>query len=155
MKRSKRQKRILAAILEKEKRTKTRDDLVAFDSSASSESEAEDVNSIPEPTPFVEVKEEPEAVEVIPQTQEVAEVKPDIQEIPKEVLKISNKKAVWVPVDRKPDIQEGRLKLPILAEEQSIMEVIYENDVVIVAGETGSGKTTQLPQFLYEAGFAR
>lgn len=63
--------------------------------------------------------------------------------------------AVYVPVDRKPDIQVARLKLPILAEEQIIMEKINENPVVLIAGETGSGKTTQVPQFLYEAGYAR
>ena len=34
------------------------------------------------------------------------------------------------------------------------MEAVQENDVVIVCGETGSGKTTQVPQFLYEAGYA-
>ncbi|XP_044419378.1 ATP-dependent RNA helicase DEAH13-like [Triticum aestivum] len=37
--------------------------------------------------------------------------------------------------------------------EQEIMEAIYENTVVILCGETGCGKTTQVPQFLYEAGF--
>lgn len=51
--------------------------------------------------------------------------------------------------------KEARLKLPILAEEQVIMEAINENPVVIICGETGSGKTTQVPQFLYEAGYAR
>jgi len=39
-------------------------------------------------------------------------------------------------------------------EEQRIMEAIIENDVVIICGETGSGKTTQVPQFLYEAGYS-
>lgn len=39
-------------------------------------------------------------------------------------------------------------------EEQAIMETINENDVVIIQGETGTGKTTQIPQFLYEAGYA-
>jgi ATP-dependent RNA helicase DHX37/DHR1 len=62
---------------------------------------------------------------------------------------------VFVPVNRSPKIQESRLKLPILAEEQAIMEAVNENPVVILAGETGSGKTTQVPQFLYEAGYAR
>lgn len=59
-----------------------------------------------------------------------------------------------VPVNRTPEIIESRSKLPIIGEEQVIMEAIYENDVVIVVGETGSGKTTQLPQFLYEAGYS-
>ncbi|KFV94853.1 putative ATP-dependent RNA helicase DHX37, partial [Eurypyga helias] len=64
------------------------------------------------------------------------------------------KPAVFIPVDRSPEIQEARLKLPILAEEQVIMETINENPIVIICGETGSGKTTQVPQFLYEAGYA-
>lgn len=67
---------------------------------------------------------------------------------------VNAKPAVFVPVDRKPHIQESRLKLPILGEEQTIMEAISENSIVIIAGETGSGKTTQVPQFLYEAGYA-
>lgn len=33
------------------------------------------------------------------------------------------------------------------------METLSENDIVIICGETGSGKTTQVPQFLYEAGY--
>ncbi|XP_048852390.1 probable ATP-dependent RNA helicase DHX37 isoform X2 [Brienomyrus brachyistius] len=62
--------------------------------------------------------------------------------------------AVFVPVDRLPEVQESRLKLPVLAEEQVIMEAVRENMYVILCGETGSGKTTQVPQFLYEAGYA-
>lgn len=58
-----------------------------------------------------------------------------------------------VPVDRDSIIQEQRSQLPIFAEEQSIMEAIKGNPVVIICGETGSGKTTQVPQFLYEAGY--
>ena len=50
-------------------------------------------------------------------------------------------------------VQETRLSLPIIAEEQQIMETLSENDCVIICGETGSGKTTQLPQFLFEAGY--
>ena len=60
----------------------------------------------------------------------------------------------FVPVNRDPTIEASRAKLPIISEEQLIMEKIRYNDVTILCGETGSGKTTQLPQFLYEAGYA-
>ena len=33
------------------------------------------------------------------------------------------------------------------------MEAITDHSVVVLCGETGSGKTTQVPQFLYEAGY--
>ena len=49
--------------------------------------------------------------------------------------------------------QIARLALPILAEEQVVMEAINDHDIVVLCGETGSGKTTQVPQFLYEAGY--
>ncbi|XP_054016492.1 probable ATP-dependent RNA helicase kurz [Hylaeus anthracinus] len=65
------------------------------------------------------------------------------------------KPAIFVALQRKPEIQAARLKLPVVAEEQAIVEAINENPVVIITGETGSGKTTQVPQFLYEAGYAR
>ncbi|EFA81717.1 DEAD/DEAH box helicase [Heterostelium album PN500] len=59
-----------------------------------------------------------------------------------------------VPVVRLPEVIETREKLPIMMEEHNIVEKIKDNDVVIICGETGSGKTTQVPQFLYESGFA-
>ncbi|XP_023576347.1 probable ATP-dependent RNA helicase DHX37 [Octodon degus] len=62
--------------------------------------------------------------------------------------------AVFVPVNRTPEMQAERLQLPILSEEQVIMEAVAEHSIVILCGETGSGKTTQVPQFLYEAGYS-
>ncbi|OCF55427.1 ATP-dependent RNA helicase DHX37/DHR1 [Kwoniella mangroviensis CBS 10435] len=56
-------------------------------------------------------------------------------------------------IKRRDSVTESRMNLPILAEEQSIIESILMNPVVIICGETGSGKTTQVPQMLYEAGF--
>lgn len=35
------------------------------------------------------------------------------------------------------------------------MNVIRENHVVIIIGETGSGKTTQLTQYLHEEGYTK
>lgn len=43
-------------------------------------------------------------------------------------------------------------ELPITAHREDIIEAIREHPVLIVAGETGSGKTTQLPKFCLEAG---
>lgn len=56
-------------------------------------------------------------------------------------------------INRRPSVSESRQGLPVVAEEQPLMEAILLNPVVIVCGETGSGKTTQVPQMLYEAGF--
>lgn len=50
-------------------------------------------------------------------------------------------------------MQAARQELPILAMEQEIMETLAEHDVALLCGETGCGKTTQVPQFLLEAGF--
>uniref|UniRef100_A0A8C4M2Z9 DEAH-box helicase 37 n=1 Tax=Equus asinus asinus TaxID=83772 RepID=A0A8C4M2Z9_EQUAS len=70
------------------------------------------------------------------------------------VAKCPAEPSVFIPVNRSPEMQEERLKLPILSEEQVIMEAVAEHPIVIVCGETGSGKTTQVPQFLYEAGYS-
>ncbi|KAI8590409.1 P-loop containing nucleoside triphosphate hydrolase protein [Geranomyces variabilis] len=63
------------------------------------------------------------------------------------------KRTFHVPVHRPEAIQLARISLPVVMEEQPIMEAIFKNDVTILCGETGSGKTTQVPQFLYESGF--
>ena len=60
-----------------------------------------------------------------------------------------------VVVERRQDIQAGRMLLPVFAMEQEIVELVSNNDAIILCGETGSGKSTQIPQFLYEAGYGR
>ena len=65
-----------------------------------------------------------------------------------------DRKTRYIHVERSEEAKGIRAKLPIITEEQLIMEKIFENQITIICGETGSGKTTQVPQFLYEAGFA-
>lgn len=42
--------------------------------------------------------------------------------------------------------------MPVSQKKQDILEAIRDHQVVIVAGETGSGKTTQLPKICMELG---
>ena len=65
----------------------------------------------------------------------------------------ATRKAFSVVVERSHEVQQSRMQLPIVAEEQKIMEAIHNHDVVVVWGATGSGKTTQVPQFLLESGY--
>ncbi|EMD45017.1 ATP-dependent RNA helicase, putative [Entamoeba histolytica KU27] len=64
-----------------------------------------------------------------------------------------NKRIIAVNIKRTEEIEKRRKELPILMEESNIIEGIIENECIIICGETGSGKTTQIPQILYEIGF--
>ena len=57
-------------------------------------------------------------------------------------------------IPRAQDIQEARLQLPVVQEEQRIMETINSSPASVICGATGSGKTTQIPQMLFENGYA-
>lgn len=48
---------------------------------------------------------------------------------------------------------EQRQSLPIFKLRDELIKAIHENQILIVVGETGSGKTTQITQYLAEAGF--
>lgn len=52
-------------------------------------------------------------------------------------------------------IQKQRKTLPVFAVKQDLLKVIRENDIVVIVGETGSGKTTQLTQYLHEDGYTK
>ncbi|KAK8927151.1 hypothetical protein H634G_01888 [Metarhizium anisopliae BRIP 53293] len=80
---------------------------------------------------------------------------PEQEPLPMELQPTANdsRKAFSVTVTRSPEIQEARMKLPVVSEEQRLMEAVHNNDIVVICGATGSGKTTQVPQFLYEAGY--
>ncbi|TPX35547.1 hypothetical protein SmJEL517_g02068 [Synchytrium microbalum] len=52
-------------------------------------------------------------------------------------------------------LREQREYLPVFAVREELLRVIRDNQVVIVVGETGSGKTTQLTQYLHEEGYTK
>lgn len=51
-------------------------------------------------------------------------------------------------------ILQTRLKLPVYQFKDAFLDAVSKTQVVVVEGETGSGKTTQIPQFLVDAGYA-
>ena len=58
-----------------------------------------------------------------------------------------------ITLKRSKECWATRNSLPILMQERELMENINNNIVTIICGETGSGKSTQMPQFLYENGY--
>lgn len=54
-----------------------------------------------------------------------------------------------------PEIMEQIRSLPIRKKRNELIDLIKNNQIVIVVGETGSGKSTQIPQYIVEAGMIK
>ncbi|KAK9490257.1 P-loop containing nucleoside triphosphate hydrolase protein [Lipomyces doorenjongii] len=52
-------------------------------------------------------------------------------------------------------MEQVRKSLPIYRYRDELLEAFDNFQIVIIVGETGSGKTTQLPQYLHEAGYTK
>lgn len=48
-------------------------------------------------------------------------------------------------------IQEQKRKLPVFHNRNKLLDLIKRHHTLIVLGETGCGKTTQIPQYIYSA----
>uniref|UniRef100_A0A0E0EKA8 RNA helicase n=1 Tax=Oryza meridionalis TaxID=40149 RepID=A0A0E0EKA8_9ORYZ len=53
----------------------------------------------------------------------------------------------------KRELQDERKTLPIYKFRDELLKAVEEYQVIVIVGETGSGKTTQIPQYLHEAGY--
>jgi pre-mRNA-splicing factor ATP-dependent RNA helicase DHX16 len=52
-------------------------------------------------------------------------------------------------------LQEVRRSLPVFKYREQFLQAVDEYQTIIIVGETGSGKTTQLPQYIYESGMTK
>lgn len=75
------------------------------------------------------------------------------QELP-EWKKIAFGRVAKLSLSSSKSIKEQRESLPIFQFREKLLQAVYANNVIIVVGETGSGKTTQITQYLAEAGYA-
>lgn len=60
--------------------------------------------------------------------------------------------SLWLPPLEGPDITLGNTDLNVFAYRDQIIQTIHDNPVTIIVAETGAGKSTQVPQFLVDAG---
>jgi len=72
------------------------------------------------------------------------------------VTQLSGVKDASTDLDSKRElIRQQRRQLPIFIAQRELVKEVMDNDSLVIVGETGSGKTTQLPQFLRVAGFCK
>ena len=61
------------------------------------------------------------------------------------------RKSEIIDTKRQQLLLESRQRLPVAAYKEQILDIIQENQTVVLSGATGSGKSTQIPQFLLES----
>ncbi|EEF41979.1 ATP-dependent RNA helicase, putative [Ricinus communis] len=66
-------------------------------------------------------------------------------------LQLQTKQQEWQETPEGQKMAEFRQSLPAYKERDALLKAISENQVVVVSGETGCGKTTQLPQYILES----
>ncbi|PON73741.1 DEA(D/H)-box RNA helicase family protein [Parasponia andersonii] len=66
-------------------------------------------------------------------------------------LQLRDQQRAWQQSSEGREILEFRRSLPAYKEKDAVLSAISQNQVVIISGETGCGKTTQIPQFILES----
>lgn len=82
------------------------------------------------------------------------QLKTEESKLKEEIMAINEVFTVFRCPNRLDSIQQQRMKLDIFYEESEIVSIIKYNLITFIQGNTGCGKTTQIPQFLFENGFA-
>ncbi|XP_023577699.1 putative pre-mRNA-splicing factor ATP-dependent RNA helicase DHX16 isoform X1 [Octodon degus] len=63
--------------------------------------------------------------------------------------------AASAQAQQKECIQAVRRSLPVFPFREELLAAVAQHQVLIIEGETGSGKTTQIPQYLFEEGYTK
>ncbi|KAJ9185274.1 hypothetical protein P3X46_004927 [Hevea brasiliensis] len=66
-------------------------------------------------------------------------------------LRMRNMQRAWQESPEGKKMMEFRKSLPAFKEKEKLLQAIARNQVIVVSGETGCGKTTQLPQYILES----
>ncbi|EXB97687.1 putative ATP-dependent RNA helicase DHX36 [Morus notabilis] len=66
-------------------------------------------------------------------------------------LRMRNMQRAWQESPEGRKMLEFRKSLPAFREKDRLLQAIAQNQVIVISGETGCGKTTQLPQYVLEA----
>ncbi|XP_074310769.1 DExH-box ATP-dependent RNA helicase DExH3 [Silene latifolia] len=66
-------------------------------------------------------------------------------------LRLRNMQRTWQESPEGRKMLEFRKSLPSYSEKERLLQAIAKNQVIVISGETGCGKTTQLPQYILES----
>ncbi|XP_047150226.1 DExH-box ATP-dependent RNA helicase DExH3-like [Vigna umbellata] len=69
----------------------------------------------------------------------------------KRSLRMRNMQRAWQESPEGRKMLEFRKSLPSFMEKQGLLQAIAHNQVIVISGETGCGKTTQIPQYVLES----
>ncbi|XP_010558246.1 PREDICTED: DExH-box ATP-dependent RNA helicase DExH3 [Tarenaya hassleriana] len=69
----------------------------------------------------------------------------------KRSLRMRNMQRGWQESAEGKKMMEFRKSLPSFKEKERLLQAIAQNQVIVISGETGCGKTTQLPQYILES----
>lgn len=86
------------------------------------------------------------------QPEPLASSKSVVEKIARQIsFQMRDQQQAWQESPEGRKMLEFRSNLPAYKEKEAILSVISKNQVVIISGETGCGKTTQIPQFILES----
>ncbi|KAL2653940.1 hypothetical protein R1flu_022068 [Riccia fluitans] len=69
-------------------------------------------------------------------------------------IRMKNRQRSWQELPEGQKMLSFRKTLPAYKEKDNLLEALCKHQVIVVSGETGCGKTTQLPQFILESEIA-